>query len=85
MPAEHKFLKFILPTRMFEAIRKGTREWLAECPCGHKRDLWDIGGVRHKGFGEPRQYRECPKCEQATWHKVRCKTEVEKMKGLEAE
>ena len=78
MPSEHKFLKFILPKFMFEAVKTGTRKWLAECPCGHKRDLWDIGGVRHGGLGEPRQYRACPKCGKGTWHKIRKKTEIEK-------
>jgi hypothetical protein len=78
MPAEHKFLKFILPARAFAAIEAGTRQWLIECPCGHKRDLWDAGGVRHKGVGEPRQYHKCPKCGRGTWHKIRKKTDVEK-------
>jgi len=41
MPAEHKFLKFILPATVFEAIKAGTKKWLLECPCGEKRDLWD--------------------------------------------
>ncbi len=41
MPAEHKFLKFILPASVFTALRAGTKKWLLECPCGHKQDLWD--------------------------------------------
>ena len=78
MPAEHKFLKFILPATVFKAVRAGTKKWLLECPCGHKRDLWDAGGVRHKGVGEPRQYHKCPKCGRGTWHKIRKKTDVER-------
>jgi len=78
MAAEHKFLKFILPERAFIAVRDGTRLWLIECPCGHKRDLWDVGGVRYKAAGEPRNYCKCPKCDKGTWHKVRKKTEEEK-------
>lgn len=78
MPAEHKFLKFILPAKAFEAVKKGTKEWLIECPCGHKRDFWDVGGVRHKGVGEPRKWYYCPKCGKAKWHKIRKKTNEEK-------
>jgi hypothetical protein len=78
MPAEHKFLKFILPARAFAALRDGTRQWLIECPCGFKRDLWDLGGVRYKAAGQPRRYATCPSCGKATWHKIRKKTEAEK-------
>jgi hypothetical protein len=78
MPAEHKFLRFILPARAFAAIRAGTREWLIECPCVHKRDLWDVGGVRCKAAGEPRQYHEFPECGRGRWHKIRKKTDLER-------
>jgi len=84
MPAEHKFLRFILPAKAFAAVRAGTRKWLMECPCGHKRDLWDAGGVRYGGVGEPRQYHKCPKCGAGTWHKIRKKTEAEK-EGIETQ
>ena len=77
MPAEHRFLRSILPAAWFEAIKAGTKEWLAECPCGHKRDFWDVGGVRYKAAGEPRQYLKCPKCEKGRWHKIRKKTDEE--------
>lgn len=78
MPSEHKFLKLILPQSLFEALKAETKQWLLQCPCGHKRDLWDAGGIRYKAAGEPRRYLKCPKCGQRTWHKVRKKTDVEK-------
>jgi hypothetical protein len=78
-PAEHRFLKFILPAKAFAAVRAGTKEWLAECPCGHKRDIWDSGGVRYKAAGEPRARGGCPACRQNTWHKIRKKTGAEKV------
>jgi hypothetical protein len=52
MPAEHKFLKFILPAGAFAAVEAGTREWLIECRCGHRQDYWDAGGVRYKAVGD---------------------------------
>ena len=78
MLAQHPFLKFILPTKAFAAVKAGTKEWLAECPCGHKRDLWDSGGVRYKAVGEPRQFGYCSSCGKSTMHKIRKKTEAEK-------
>ena len=78
MPAEHKLLKFILPANFFEAIRRDTKKWLLECPCGHKSDFWDADGVRYKGAGEPRQYYKCTKCGRGTWHKIRKKTDLER-------
>lgn len=78
MPAEHRFLKFILPPKAFAAVRADTKEWLAECPCGHKRDIWDSDGVRYKACGEPRRLARCPACGKATMHKTRKKTELEK-------
>ena len=77
-PAEHKFLKFMLPARAFKAVKAGTKLWLLECKCGHKRDVWDSGGVRYKAAGEPRSYCECPACGKGTWHKIRKKTAEER-------
>ena len=78
MAAKHRFLRFILPARAFNAVRAGTKLWLIECPCGHKRDFWDLGGVRYKAVGEPRQFVGCPECGKNRWHKIRKKTELEK-------
>ena len=78
MPAEHRFLKFILPARAFAAIRASTKDWLAECPCGHKQDIWDSGGVRYKAAGEPKWLRRCPACGRSTLHTIRLKTEAER-------
>jgi len=78
MAAEHKFLRFILPARAFAAVEAGTRQWLIECPCGHKQDFGDAGGVRYKAVGEPWQWLSCPACSQAKWHKVRKKTATER-------
>jgi len=78
MPAEHRFLRFILPARAFAAVRDATKEWLAECPCGHKRDVWDSGGVRYKAAGEPRRLEHCPVCCRSTMQRIRKKTEAEK-------
>ena len=77
MPAKHRLLKFILPAKAFAAVKAGSREWLAECPCGHNRNVWDAGGVRYKAAGKPRQLAYCPACGKRTMHKIRKMTESE--------
>ncbi len=77
MPAEHRFLKFILPAKAFAAVKARTKQWLAECPCGHKQDVWDSGGVRFMAAGEPRRLGRCPACGESTMHKIRRKTDAE--------
>ena len=78
MPSEHRFLKFIFPAKAFAAVRAGTKEWLAECSCCHKRDVWDSGGIRYKAAGEPRRLGYCPDCRSSTMQRIRKKTEAEK-------
>jgi hypothetical protein len=46
MTGAQRFLQIILPQILFDALRSGTQNWLLECPCGHKRDLWNAGGVK---------------------------------------
>jgi hypothetical protein len=73
-----RFLKRVLPTGAFSAIEKGTRQWVIECRCGSVRDLWDAGGIRYKGAGEPRQYGLCPACDNGSLLKVRRKSPVDR-------
>lgn len=63
--ADHRLLRFILTERAFATIRRGTKQWLAECPCGHKRDLWD--GCRScalQGDGKPQRTPVVPRLRQ---------------------
>jgi DNA-directed RNA polymerase subunit RPC12/RpoP len=76
-PAEHGFLKLILPAQAFAAVKAGTKAWLMECPCGHKQDLWDAGGVRYKAAGEPRRLGRCPACGKRTMQTIRKKIPAE--------
>jgi hypothetical protein len=72
-PAEHRFLKFVLPAKAFTAVKAGTKLWLAECPCGHRQDLWDAGRVRYKASGNACELLHWPVCGRATMHKIQKK------------
>ena len=76
MPAKHKLLKLILPESTFESLREGTKEWLVECPCGARRDLWEAGGIKGGGAKQITSM-ECPSCGKITWHTKRKKAESE--------
>jgi len=77
MPYGHqRLLKKISSRRVFEAIKTGTQKWCIECPCGYTRDFWEVGGIRFKAVGEPRQYFLCPECKKGRWHKLRKKLSV---------
>jgi len=79
VPEHHRFLKFILPAKAFEAVKAGTKEWLIECrSSGYKRDIWDEGGTRYKAKGEPVSLGKCSKCDKKTWQKARKKSDEEK-------
>ncbi len=67
-----RFVQAILPRGFFEALEAGTRTYMLECPCGHKRDLWEAGGLKYEGT-EKRTLARCPDCGERTWHHKRKK------------
>jgi len=76
--ARHHFLHRLLPTRIFRALEKGTRQWLQECRhCGYKQDYWEAGNVRYKAYGEPTELQLCENCKKFRLHKIRKKTNFE--------
>ena len=75
--SKHSFLQFLLTKRAFAAVRNGTKQWLAECSCGSKRDLWEAGRVRYKAAGQPKELLRCPVCGRRTWQQIRKKTDEE--------
>lgn len=64
-----KLFKSVLPRSWGDAMEAESRRWMMQCPCGHEVSVWDAGGIRWKGSGEPRRRFPCPKC-GVTWHRV---------------
>jgi Bacterial PH domain len=76
MNTGQRFIQWLLPRSLFDALRRGTRSFIIECRCGHQRDLWDAGGV--KGAGNQKStLAKCPQCGKLRWHKKRKKTAEE--------
>ena len=67
-----RFLQAIVPGGLFDALEAGTRTFMSECSCGHKRDLWEAGGAKGGG-NEQRTLATCPVCGERKWHHKRKK------------
>ena len=70
MSGIQSFLQKILPKKWADDMEAESRNWMARCPCGHERSIWDLGGVRWKAAGNPRRLLACPACGQNTWHTI---------------
>jgi hypothetical protein len=63
-----RFFVAIFPRSWAESMEADSRRWMMRCRCGFARSIWDLGGIRWKATGNPRQYRRCPQCGQRSWH-----------------
>lgn len=59
-----------LSRRAAESMEAESRSWMVRCSCGFSRSVWELGGIRWKATGEPRQYLKCPQCGKSSWHTV---------------
>lgn len=63
-----KLIYILLPQRWAKKIEEASKEWFSKCSCGKESSVWDLGGIRFKGKGNPRRYFYCSKCKKRTWH-----------------
>lgn len=62
------FFTKLFPSKAAEMQAESER-WMVRCPnCGFERSVWELGGIRWKAKGNPKQRRPCPQCNQTTWH-----------------
>lgn len=62
-----QFLERWLPSKLFQSIQSESSAWILTCPCGQKRSVWEIGGVRWKASGTAKRLLPCSGCGQNTW------------------
>ncbi len=60
----------LLPKDTMAALEAGSRDWIVQCPCGHERSVWELGGIKYggKAVGK-RTLLKCPKCGKRKWHR----------------
>jgi DNA-directed RNA polymerase subunit RPC12/RpoP len=58
----------IFPRRWAESMEAESRAWMLRCPCGFRRSIWELGGIRWKAAGNKRILRRCPQCGTTGWH-----------------
>ena len=63
-----KLFVAILPRKWAESMEAESRRWMARCPCGFERSVWELGWIRWKAAGRDHQYVSCPQCGQSHWH-----------------
>jgi DNA-directed RNA polymerase subunit RPC12/RpoP len=67
-----RLMRRFMSTATFARHEAESRKWIATCPgCGHRRSIWDLGGMRGGASGKPSTLMDCPACGQRGWHKVR--------------
>ena len=61
----------LMPKSWRAAMEAESRQWLTKCPnCGHTSNIWDIGGIRYKAYGNPRTGIWCSACGKLGMHTV---------------
>ena len=61
----------VVPRKTAAAMEAESRQWQIVCPaCGHTQSIWDIGGLRYKAKGNPKQRRRCEACGETSWQRV---------------
>ncbi len=60
----------VVSTDMAAEMAADSRRWLWECRnCGHRRSVWEMGGIRYKGSGYRRQLASCSRCRRVGVHR----------------
>ena len=60
----------VVSTDMAAEMAADSRRWVWECRnCGHRRSVWEAGGIRYRGSGRERQLAECSACGRAGVHR----------------
>jgi hypothetical protein len=72
-----KVLQTILPSSLFEDMRKESLAWTMQCSnCKHEASIWSLGGIRWKAAGNPKTSKLCMNCGQLSWHVVYKKEKI---------
>jgi hypothetical protein len=65
-----RFFTSVLPAAWARDLESESRSWLARCPCGEVRSIWDLGGIRWKARGNPMRLMRCPRCGEFRTHRI---------------
>ena len=69
--SSQKFFQAILPSSIFEDMRRESMAWTMQCSnCKHEASIWSLGGIRWKAAGNPKVSKLCMSCGQRNWHVI---------------
>lgn len=71
MSRTQQFILKVFPARWAKSIEAESRSWMVRClNCESARSVWDMGGLRWKARGKPKNYILCGGCNQLGWHTI---------------
>ncbi len=71
MPFLRDTILSLMPKTWRASAMADSKLWLTRCTgCEHQSNVWDLGGMRWKAFGEPLTSFPCPACGKVKMHKL---------------
>lgn len=59
-----------------DEIEQESKEWIMYWKkCQHEVSVWDLGGIRYKAYGNPKQLTACAICDKISWSVLYRKSE----------
>lgn len=70
LSTSQKILKWFTSASLFEKMKADSQTYKFDCACGKTSDIWEIGGIRYKAYGEPYTGVKCPGCGKFAMRKI---------------
>lgn len=71
MPFLRDTILSVMPASWRESAIADSKTWIADCTrCDNRSNVWDLGGMRWKAYGQPLTLFPCPVCRRPTMHKL---------------
>jgi hypothetical protein len=65
-----RILQWFTSAALFEKMKADSQKWKFDCVCGKTSNIWEIGGVRYKAYGESLTGMKCPHCRKFAMRKI---------------
>ncbi len=61
----------VMPRRWREDAIRDSKLWITDCTaCGHQSNVWDLGGMRWRAYGEPLTSMRCLGCGKVAMQRI---------------
>ena len=71
MPILRDAILSIIPESWRDSAIADSKLWKTDCTdCGHHSNVWDLGGMRWKAYGQPLTSFRCLGCGKIRMHRI---------------